>query len=280
MTGENPEAQPPSRYTYLGDLSIHYTAGGSGRPALFFVHGWSCDSTFWRFQTDYFRKSQRVIAIDLPGHGKSKAPKIEYTFDLFTSAINRVMIAEGLDRAVLVGHSMGFPVTRLFAKKFPDKTLGLCIVDGAYFRVPDDPAKLANWKARSEEFARGFSGRERQAYTRQFLTSMYVKQTPEWLKDEVSRKVLRTPERVAASAMGQMVKPESWQDYPLPVPALAVYAMSDDMPADNEKYLRTLFPSLEYHLWNDSGHFLMMEQPDRFNAVLAAFLKKRFPKGG
>jgi len=277
---EHAEDQSPSRYARLGDLTVHYTAEGSGRPVLVFVHGWSCDSTFWRFQSAYFKETNRVICIDLPGHGKSPAPKIEYTFQLFANSISTVMAAEGADQAVLIGHSMGFPVTRLFAKKFPDKTLALCIVDGAYFRIPDDPAKLASWKAHLEEFARGFSGRDRQAYIKQFLTTMYVKQTPDWLKEEVSQKVLHTPERVAVSSMAQMVKPETWRDYPLPIPALAVYAMSPDMPADNEKYLRTLFPSLEYHLWNDAGHFLMMEQPDRFNAVLAAFLKKHFPKGG
>lgn len=41
-----------SRYTRLGDLAIHYTAEGSGKPALLFVHGWSCDLKFWRFQNN------------------------------------------------------------------------------------------------------------------------------------------------------------------------------------------------------------------------------------
>ncbi len=56
-------------------VRISYTSEGHGEPAIVFIHGWTCDHTHWRFQVPEFRKSFRVIAIDLPGHGASGADR-------------------------------------------------------------------------------------------------------------------------------------------------------------------------------------------------------------
>jgi pimeloyl-ACP methyl ester carboxylesterase len=71
-----------------------------------------------------------VIALDLPGHGQSDKPQIAYTMDLFANAIDAVMRDAKVERAVLVGHSMGTPVARQFYRKYPQKTLAIVIVDG------------------------------------------------------------------------------------------------------------------------------------------------------
>ena len=65
--------------------------------------------------------------------------------------------------------------------------------------------------------------------------------------------------------MEDFINAENWGAYSLKVPTLAVYAVSPDLPPDNEAYLKKLYPSLEYHLWKDVGHFIMMEKPERFN---------------
>ena len=52
-------------------VRIHYTDQGSGKPTLVFVHGWSCDASYWDAQVPVFAKTHRVIAIDLAGHGSS-----------------------------------------------------------------------------------------------------------------------------------------------------------------------------------------------------------------
>ena len=80
---------------------------------------------------------------------------------------------------------------------------------------------------------------------------------------------MNTPAHVANSAMEDMVRKENWEEYPLHLPTLAVYAASLDMPQDNEAYLQTLFTDLEYHEWAGVGHFIMIEQPDRFNSLIA-----------
>ncbi|HRX26333.1 MAG TPA: alpha/beta hydrolase, partial [Aminivibrio sp.] len=58
------------------------------------------------------------------------------------------------------------------------------------------------------------------------------------------------------------------------VPSLAVYSKIPELPAETEQKLRETFPDLTYVEWTDTGHFLMMEQPDRFNGLLVDFLER------
>ena len=74
---------------------------------------------------------KRVIALDLPGHGQSDKPKLDYSMDLFARSVDAVMKKAGVKRAVLVGHSMGTPIARQFYRLHPEKTQGIVVVDGA-----------------------------------------------------------------------------------------------------------------------------------------------------
>ncbi|MEO8348934.1 MAG: alpha/beta fold hydrolase, partial [Acidobacteriota bacterium] len=94
--------------TYDGNR-VRYENVGSGREALVLVHGWSGDASVWRFQVPELAKHFRVISIDLPGHGASDKPETAYTMSFFAGAVEAVMLDLGVDRAVLVGHSMGTP---------------------------------------------------------------------------------------------------------------------------------------------------------------------------
>jgi hypothetical protein len=81
---------------------ISYEVRGAGRP-LVFVHGWSCDRTYWREQLDEFAKRHRVVAIDLAGHGDSSVERNDWTMSSFGADIASVVEALDLRDAVLVG---------------------------------------------------------------------------------------------------------------------------------------------------------------------------------
>ena len=85
----------------------------------------------WRDQVSDFAKRNRVIVIELPGHGQSDKPQTIYSMELFARAVDAVMSDAKVKRAVLVGHSMGTPVARQFYRKYPEKTLAIVIVDGS-----------------------------------------------------------------------------------------------------------------------------------------------------
>src|SRR6185503_15447538 len=80
-----------SRFAKLNEFRVHYESYGTGREAIVLIHGWTCNLGFWKQQIPDLTKRARVVAIDLPGHGKSDKPKTAYTMDLFARAVNAVM---------------------------------------------------------------------------------------------------------------------------------------------------------------------------------------------
>src|SRR5262245_56437222 len=112
-------------------MKIHSASSGSGKVALVLVHGWTCDSSSWDAQVPVLAKHYRVITLDLPGHGQSGAPKDgKFSMELFARAVEAVRAEAKVEKAVLVGHSMGTPVVRQYALMYPQSVAGLVLADG------------------------------------------------------------------------------------------------------------------------------------------------------
>src|ERR1044072_3218839 len=94
-------ADGESQFAKLDGAKIHYKSYGKGKDALVLIHGWTCNLENWRDQTPEFAKRNRVIALDLPGHGQSDKPEIEHTMDLFANAVDAVLRAATRERARL-----------------------------------------------------------------------------------------------------------------------------------------------------------------------------------
>jgi pimeloyl-ACP methyl ester carboxylesterase len=257
--------EAPSRYARVDNIRVHYKLAGSGAATpIVFVHGWTCDMTSWTKQVPIFAKAGRVVALDLPGHGKSDKPQIAYSMDVFARAIAAVMTDAGIPRVVLVGHSMGTPVVRQFYRLYPKKTVALVAVDGSLRPFTLDPAFV-------DQFLAPFRGPDfRQAQVR-FVDGMIPDSDP-GLRDAVKAVVLETPQHVVVSAGQAMFDPAIWKEDPIDVPLLCVLAKSPFWSDDYEAFIRKLAPRLEYRILDGVGHFLMLQKPDDFNAILALFL--------
>lgn len=107
-----------NKFADFDGTKIHYSDTGKGKNALVFIHGWACNLGFWEKNSAAFPEN-RVIALDLPGHGKSDKPKTVYNMDFFAGAVEAVMRDAKVKKAVLVGHSMGTPVARQFYRLYP-----------------------------------------------------------------------------------------------------------------------------------------------------------------
>jgi pimeloyl-ACP methyl ester carboxylesterase len=259
-------SESPSRFAKLDGNKVHYESHGAGREALVFVHGWTCNLGFWSRQVPAFTNRTRVIAIDLPGHGQSDKPQINYTMDLFARAVDAVLTDSGVDRAVLVGHSLGTPVIREFYRKYPKKTLGLVIVDG--------PLRPFGDKKMMEQLMAPLRGPNYKEAVGQLVEGMLGQNTTAELRAEIKNSMLNTPQYVAVSAMDGMIDESIWKEDKIKVPVLAIMAKSPFLPADAETFYREIAPNIEYKLWDGVSHFLMMEKPKEFNEAVAGFLAK------
>ncbi|HVF29572.1 MAG TPA: alpha/beta hydrolase [Pyrinomonadaceae bacterium] len=244
---------------------IHYTSTGNAKAknALVFVHCWTCNSEFWKANVSAFSE-YRVITLDLPGHGQSEKPKVDYSMELFAEAVDTVMKHAGVKKAVLVGHSMGAPVIRKYYELYPAKTLGLVIVDGALlpFGPRDQVEKFFeplfnDYKAGAATFIDGML-QTAHADVRPFVRSS----------------MLATPDHVAQSAMKQMLNDAYATHGKITVPVLAVMAPSPMWPKDMEAQYRATAPNLDYKMFEGVSHFLQLEKPREFNDAVRAFIVK------
>ena len=259
-------ATAQDKYAKLGTTKIHYVSEGKGKDAIVLVHGWGCRLTHWRDQIPELSKRARVIALDLPGHGLSDKPDLKYDMDLFAAAIDAVMKDAGVERAVLVGHSMGTPVVRQFYRRYPQKTLALVIVDGGL--------RPFGTKEQREQFMaplRGPNYKDALKNMGAFMTATLSAAD----KERVATSSYDTPQPVLVSAMEAMGEDSLYATDKINVPVLAILAKSPYWPADTEQFLRSLAPDLDYQMWDGVSHFLFMEKPKEFNAAVIAFVDKK-----
>lgn len=108
---------------------IHYLSYGAGDSAVVFVHCWGCNLHYWDGAMRRLRPDQRVVALDLVGHGLSGKRRAKWTVQAFAQDVRAVVDKLGLKHVVLVGHSMSGPIILEAAALMPDKVVGLVPVD-------------------------------------------------------------------------------------------------------------------------------------------------------
>lgn len=255
-----------SRYTKLDGARLHYVNYGKGSEALILIHGWTMNEDNWRDQVTDLAKRNRVIAVDLPGHGKSDKPQVSYSMDLFARAVAAVMRDAKVKRAVLVGHSMGTPIARQFYRKYPDKTLGIVIADG--------PLRPFGEKAMMEAMTASLRGSNYKDAMGQLFAGMFGPNLTAEAQGRIQASRLSTPQYVLLSAWEGMADPSIWGEDKIDVPVLAIMAKSPFFGPDLEQRYRGIAPNLDFRLWDGVGHFVMMERPKEFNEAVLTFLDK------
>ncbi|MEQ1947358.1 MAG: alpha/beta hydrolase [Bryobacteraceae bacterium] len=262
-----------TRKAVFQDIPVHYESYGDGPEALVFIHGWTCDLTFWRGQEPIYTR-RRSLLIDLPGHGESGKPHVAYPMEFFAKSVDAVMRDAGVERATLIGHSLGGPIIYAYLRLFQERAKSMALVDVDVRKGSAGPINREEQRqrmARRASYMRGPAGEKDFART---VESCFTKLTPEPVKEEVRAKMFATPQYVrVASLTSPSSLPPPGRDEAFRLPAIAIQAAS---PATELSYkaMKNIFPNLDLEIWNGSGHFLMMENPTRFNETLERFLQK------
>ncbi len=249
-------------------VPISFSVSGKGEPALVFVHGWSCDRSFWRKQIPYFETRHRVVALDLAGHGASGSGRDVYSLQAFGEDVAAVVRAVGARKAILIGHSMGGPVIIETAKILPDDVLALVGIDTMQdFEESFTPEQI-------KEFIKPFKEHFKKTADA-FVRGMFVQGTDPEFIDEIAGKMSNASERVGISAMEEMLN-MSYKADPPKIKA-PVWCLNSDLwptkPVVNRKYV----PEFNLRVMKGVGHFLMLESPDEFNRQLDRILTEIDP---
>lgn len=116
--------------------------GRSHKPTILFIHGYGCSLNDWSFQLEGLAETHRCVAMDLPGHGKTPRSK-DASIAAMAEAVITIIQELKLDRATLVGHSMGCRVVSEVYSQIPDQIGGIVWLDGSIL-ASDNPAESIN----------------------------------------------------------------------------------------------------------------------------------------
>jgi pimeloyl-ACP methyl ester carboxylesterase len=243
---------------------IHWTSKGTAPQAVILVHGWTCDESSWDAQVPVLSQKYRVVTLDLPGHGKSDPPKDgKFSMTGFARAVEAVRAEAKIPKMVLVGHSMGTPVIRQYARLYPQRVAGLVAVDGLV---------LIGAAGQGAPSAAAMTGPDGMKTREGMIRGMFTPSTPAAVEQHVLKMMLAAPETTAAGAMAATWDASSFNDALVTAPVLGIYA--GVRPMASGETLKKVFPNSEYLQVGGTGHFVMMERPEEFNRLLMAFLGK------
>ncbi|MCI0588536.1 MAG: alpha/beta hydrolase [Planctomycetes bacterium] len=248
-------------------VPIGYDVRGRGGAALVFVHGWCGDRSYWRNQVGEFSSDHRVVTLDLGGHGASGANRKAWDFSALAGDVVAVVERLDLPGVILVGHSMGGPVSLLAASRMPGRTIAVVGVDTIHDAEFETPA---GWL---EEAARSLDADFRTSM-RGFVGPMFEEGGDPSLPEWVCARAERT-DRTAALALLR-----AFQAYDAKaalagaeVPVRCINAAAKPprrmatAVATNRKYA-----DFDAILLERVGHFPHLERPREFNAALRAVI--------
>ena len=250
--------------SYRG-IKLAYEDRGAGKPAFVFVHGWTCNRSFFAPQAEYFSRRHRVVSLDLRGHGDSDKPQGKYPIAAYAEDIAYVVDQLGLGQPVAVGHSMGGITVLQLAATHPDRVSAIVMVDPAPFVFPPElrtaiEAMIAAIEAGNQEPRRQFVEK-----------NLFLPASDRKLVEDVLAVMMAAPSHVAADAMRGILAfegPAVAARCKVPVLHLAATARL------NTPHLMSQWLPTVVHGWTvGAGHFNQLEVPDQVNSMIEGFLR-------
>jgi pimeloyl-ACP methyl ester carboxylesterase len=264
-------AEPPEEGTVKSadGVEVAYDVRGKGDTALVFIHGWSGDREYWKHQVEPLAADYRVVTLDLPGHGRSGRDRKLWTATGFAADVEAVVKKLELKRVILIGHSMGGPVSLATAKRLPGIVIGIVAVDtlqNAEYKFPEEQRQqylAAFAKDFTATMAFGLAG---------MLPEKVDPELTAWLLAK-SLKADRTMANAVMRDLGTLDQAALLKEAKVPVRAInAAGGFMFHVPTAVETQQK--YADYKAVLVDGVGHFPMLEKPDEFNAKLREVLKE------
>ncbi len=256
----------------VNGVSLHYEDEGAGTPLLL-IHGFPLASNIWKRQIEGLKKDFRVIAPDLRGFGRSEAPSAGYSMDSYSDDVAGLMDHLGLRSAVVCGMSMGGYVLLNLLDRYRERIKGAC------FMVTRCGADDADGKARrtalAEEVMRSGVDVAAEAFARILFAPGAVERTPEIAAEIADLMLGMNRDGLAGGLVAMRERPDYCGRLSgFRLPALVIGGAQDQaIPVEESRILARLLPDASLVIIPDSGHMVMMEQPEAVNSALAGFLR-------
>jgi pimeloyl-ACP methyl ester carboxylesterase len=256
---------------------------GSG-PPLVFLHGLSGCWPNWLEQMAVFARDHRVIALDLPGFGHSPGQAGEVSMHGYAQLLDALLAQLGLDRATLVGNSMGGLIAAELAASFPSRAERLVLIS---------PAGLSTYRNRLTAGAMPVVRRLEQAlalgaaWTASHADNLATRPR---MRELVLKGVVAHPSRLPGPLAAEQLRGAGTDGFLSALEAILEFDLSERLPLiacptlivwgtrdrlisvrDAARFAEAI-PGARKVIYEDTGHMAMLEQPAGFNALLRDFI--------
>ena len=250
-------------HVQLPGAKLFYERAGSGKPELLFIPGWCCDHTAFRPQFEHFARMHAVTAIDLRGVGRSDRPEQGYSIPELADDVVALCADVGIEKPVLVGHSLGGMIAVDLAGRHPNVPGALVLVDPG----PIDPLP------ETVEFFTGLAerleGADGEEVRRAYVHDMGARDAglADWIVDHMC-----LPEQRVAAAVIRGVTEWNGRDL-LRRCTAPVLLLRAEIGADTDVLrLLEIKRDLEVGITVGAGHFHQLEVSEQVNAMIERFL--------
>lgn len=252
---------------------IHYTVQGKGNP-LVLIHGFPNDSSAWNSIVPELARRYLVILPDLPGAGNSPLPDTELTLEYMAASIKEVLDNEGIDKAVLAGHSMGGYTALQFAASYRERVQGISLVHSLASGDTDEKkenrrkaiALMKKGEAEREMFLKGMS--------QNLFATEFAAQHPEEVKKVVANGMKISAEALAGFYQAIMNRTDkrpllinaSW-------PMQWIIGDQDNATPLKDALEQSHIASVNsVSIYKPCGHMSFVEMPQRLIADIQSFM--------
>ena len=255
----------------INNVSIAYDECGTKDTTLLFVHGWCINKEYWDAQKKYFCGKYKVVTLDLPGFGNSGKNRAQWTFEQYADDINKFIKAKELKNVILIGHSMSADIVLLADTKYPDRLIGIVVIDNLHtpgIKYTGEQAKQnesfftmmsTNYKATVENYTR-------QALFPASADNVSVNRVIDDIKNTdsvIAVKVIRALADVAQNERDMMQQLRH-----------KLFLVNSDMyPTQVDTLQKYCKASAEVVYVKGTGHYPMIEKPAEFNTALEKVIR-------
>jgi 2-hydroxy-6-oxonona-2,4-dienedioate hydrolase len=247
---------------------IHYVEAGSG-PTLILLHGLGGSTQVWQFNIAPLAEKYHVVVPDQIGFGKSDKPLVNYRIRTYVDFLDQFCKQLKIERATLIGNSMGGWIATMFTAAFPDRVDKLVLVDAAGYAPPKDldTRTFFGLNPTTREGMKILAGKV--FYNKAFLTDVAIDQA-------IAARLAAGDGYTINSITESIIRGEDFLDdiaKTVKRPTLIVWGRQDGLVslAEGERFNKDIAGS-KMVVIDQCGHVPNVEKPGEFNAAVLKFL--------
>jgi len=256
----------------FNNYNLHYWVSGNSKgETIIFIHPAFCDHNCFNRQLDFFAKNYNIITIDMMGHGLLKPSKTKDKIDKTTDHLLKIISNENIEKAHLVGVSLGSLMAQHFAISHPNNTISVTVVGGYNINTKNHEVNKAQQKEGLKWMIKAlFSMNSFHKY----VASITV------LNEDSKAEVYKIAKGFSRKSFLYMQGVKNIIAYrknaKITCPLNIITGQKDiDLTHRMSKLFHESIPQSQFHIIENAGHCANMDNAEEFNRVLAYFLRNK-----